>query len=77
MLSDLSTTFACGARQVPSLERIELYKRRSCCFVTTRILVVDLLAARVKPGQVAGETGFAHANVWLGFGPRAMHVNQS
>jgi DNA excision repair protein ERCC-4 len=54
-------------RQEPSLEapvdinnelsatdRIELYRTRACCFVTTRILVVDLLAARVLPEQVAG-----------------------
>lgn len=43
--------------QVPALERIELYKSRTCCFVTTRILVVDLLSSRVLPRQIAGGWG--------------------
>jgi len=40
--------------QVPAMERIELYRSRRCCFVTTRILVVDLLTHRLAPQQVAG-----------------------
>ena len=36
------------------MERIELYKTPACCFVTTRILVVDLLSARVLPRNIAG-----------------------
>ncbi|KAG1666401.1 hypothetical protein FOA52_006510 [Chlamydomonas sp. UWO 241] len=39
---------------VPAVERIELYKTPACCFVTTRILVVDLLCARVQPTRIAG-----------------------
>ena len=40
--------------QVSAVERIELYKTPACCFVTTRILVVDLLCARVLPRNIAG-----------------------
>lgn len=40
--------------EVPATERIEHYKANKCCFVTTRILVVDLLCGRVLPKQIAG-----------------------
>ena len=40
--------------KVSAVERIELYKTPACCFVTTRILVVDLLCARVLPRNIAG-----------------------
>eukprot|EP00798_Chlamydomonas_sp_ICE-L_P001796 gene1796-33216_t len=49
--------------EVPSTERAELYKLRTCCFVTTRILVVDFLSMRVKPSQIAesNSNGFIRA----------------
>lgn len=37
--------------ETPSAQRIELYRSRACLFVTTRILVVDLLSARVHGNQ--------------------------
>ena len=37
--------------ETPSGQRIELYRSRACLFVTTRILVVDLLSARVHGNQ--------------------------
>eukprot|EP00877_Chromochloris_zofingiensis_P000132 jgi/Chrzof1/10119/Cz04g29130.t1 len=40
--------------EVPAIDRIEHYKSRGCCFVTTRILVVDLLSHRVLPRDIAG-----------------------
>lgn len=38
---------------VPAAERQALYAGHSCLFVTTRILVVDLLSGRVAAGQIA------------------------
>lgn len=38
--------------ETPSAQRIELYRSRACLFITTRILVVDLLSARVHGNQV-------------------------
>jgi len=38
--------------ETPSAQRIELYRSRVCLFVTTRILVVDLLSGRVHGNQV-------------------------
>jgi DNA excision repair protein ERCC-4 len=40
--------------EVPAIERIELYQKSRCCFVTTRILVVDLLSSRLRPTGIAG-----------------------
>ncbi|GAX84863.1 hypothetical protein CEUSTIGMA_g12284.t1 [Chlamydomonas eustigma] len=40
--------------EVPALERIECYKKPDSFFVTTRILVVDFLSARVLPQNIAG-----------------------
>ncbi|GMH40938.1 hypothetical protein BSKO_08842 [Bryopsis sp. KO-2023] len=40
--------------EVPATERIEHYRQGKCCFVTTRIFVVDLLSARAKPDAVKG-----------------------
>lgn len=39
---------------VPAIDRIKLYQSNAACFVTTRILVVDLLSARCKAPDVAG-----------------------
>jgi len=39
---------------VPAPERLALYRSNACCFVTTRILVVDLLCGRAQPGAIAG-----------------------
>ena len=39
---------------IATAERLRLYKSCSCLFVTTRILVVDLLSGRVAPSDVAG-----------------------
>ena len=38
----------------PSLQRIRLYRTKSCLFITTRILVVDMLNSRVRGNQVSG-----------------------
>lgn len=54
MLSNCAYASMC---QVPALQRIELYKTPACCFVTTRILVVDLLSNRVLPRNIAGGRG--------------------
>lgn len=40
--------------EVPAAERTAHYAANACCFVTTRILVVDLLCARVAPRNIAG-----------------------
>ena len=40
--------------ETPSAARIELYQTKGCLFVTTRILVVDFLNARLRSSQVAG-----------------------
>lgn len=40
--------------ETPSAARTELYQTRGCLFVTTRILVVDFLNARLRSSQVAG-----------------------
>ena len=40
--------------EMPSSLRTELYQTKACLFVTTRILVVDLLNSVVQPKQVAG-----------------------
>lgn len=40
--------------EVPAADRIQLYRSRACCFVTTRILVVDMLSSRILPKQIAG-----------------------
>lgn len=40
--------------EVPAAERLELYYSRATLFVTTRILVVDLLASRIRPRDIAG-----------------------
>lgn len=39
---------------VAATERASLYASRACLFVTTRILVVDLLSGRVSADQIAG-----------------------
>ena len=38
--------------EMPSNLRTELYQTKACLFVTTRILVVDLLNSVVQPKQV-------------------------
>ena len=40
--------------EVPSDQRVKLYQSLQCCFVTTRILVVDLLCGRLASSSVAG-----------------------
>ena len=40
--------------EMPSSLRTELYQTKACLFVTTRILVVDMLNSVVQPKQVAG-----------------------
>ncbi|MEW5305380.1 MAG: hypothetical protein WDW36_007923 [Sanguina aurantia] len=40
--------------EVPAAERVGHYRSNACCYVTTRILVVDMLSGRVAPGQIAG-----------------------
>jgi DNA excision repair protein ERCC-4 len=40
--------------EVPAVERIDHYNSNRCCFVTTRILVVDLLSSRAQASQIAG-----------------------
>lgn len=40
--------------EVPAAERVGHYRSSACCYVTTRILVVDMLSGRVAPGQIAG-----------------------
>ena len=40
--------------EVPALTRIELYGSRPCLFVTTRILVVDMLSRRVQGRHISG-----------------------
>lgn len=40
--------------EVASSERERLYRSRASVFVTTRILVVDLLSGRISPKEVAG-----------------------
>jgi DNA excision repair protein ERCC-4 len=40
--------------QTPAAQRQLLYKKGGCCFVTSRILVVDLLTKRVDPLLIAG-----------------------
>lgn len=40
--------------EVPASDRLDLYHTRGCLFVTTRILVVDLLASRIRPKDIAG-----------------------
>ena len=40
--------------ETPAAARTELYQMRGCLFVTTRILVVDFLNARLRGSQVAG-----------------------
>lgn len=40
--------------EVPAAERAALYHSASCLFVTTRILVVDLLSGRVAAKDIAG-----------------------
>ena len=40
--------------EITAAGRIELYRGRACLFVTTRILVVDMLNSRVMPKQIAG-----------------------
>lgn len=39
---------------IATAERLRLYNSCSCMFVTTRILVVDLLSGRLSPGDIAG-----------------------
>lgn len=39
---------------VPTAERLRLYGSSSCLFVTTRILVVDLLSGRLKTDAISG-----------------------
>lgn len=39
---------------LPTAERLKLYELSSCLFVTTRILVVDLLSGRLNPICVCG-----------------------
>eukprot|EP00887_Chlorella_sp_A99_P005233 scaffold1.g5233.t1 len=56
----LDTAAAAGAppaevtADVPSQERTSLYASHAVLFVTTRILVVDLLSSRVRPADIAG-----------------------
>ena len=40
--------------EMPSAQRTELYQTKANLFVTTRILVVDLLTGVVQPKQIAG-----------------------
>ena len=40
--------------EVPALTRIELYGSCPCLFVTTRILVVDMLSRRVQGRHISG-----------------------
>ena len=40
--------------EISATGRIELYRGKACLFVTTRILVVDMLNSRVLPNQIAG-----------------------
>ena len=40
--------------EVPAIERIDYYNSSRCCFVTTRILVVDLLSSRAQANRIAG-----------------------
>ncbi len=40
--------------EISAAGRIELYRGKACLFVTTRILVVDMLNSRVLPNQIAG-----------------------
>lgn len=39
---------------IATAERLRLYNTCSCMFVTTRILVVDLLSGRLSPSDIAG-----------------------
>jgi len=39
---------------IATAERLRLYNSCSCMFVTTRILVVDLLSGRLSPNDIAG-----------------------
>jgi hypothetical protein len=38
--------------EMPAAARVELYRTQSCLFITTRILVVDLLTNRLQAHQV-------------------------
>jgi hypothetical protein len=40
--------------EVSAPDREELYRTQACLFVTTRILVVDMLNNRIQPRQIAG-----------------------
>lgn len=40
--------------EVSAAGRIDLYKNKPCLFVTTRILVVDMLNARIQGQHIAG-----------------------
>lgn len=40
--------------ELPTAERLRQYASQSCLFVTTRILVVDLLSGRLDPSAVSG-----------------------
>ena len=40
--------------EITAAGRVELYRGKACLFVTTRILVVDMLNSRVLPNQIAG-----------------------
>ena len=41
------------ANDTPALARVELYRTKSCIFITTRILVVDLLNHRLQASQAS------------------------
>lgn len=50
---------------VPAGERQALYAARAALFVTTRILVVDLLSGRLHGDQIAGML-VLNAHRWVG-----------
>ena len=58
--AEVTTDVAQGERQA-------LYASRSCLFVTTRILVVDLLSSRIRGEQIAGMI-VLNAHRWVGAG---------
>lgn len=51
--------------EVPATERGSLYRSAACLFVTTRILVVDLLSGRLQPTEVVGLL-VLNAHRWVG-----------
>ena len=53
------------SNEVPAADRTTLYQTRSCLFVTTRILVVDMLSSRVRPPDIAA-TVVLNAHRWVG-----------